>query len=451
VSRKFIRIAFIAMLISVSIMCCAEASPVWNPTAFAGGDGSSARPFEINNVTQITYFRDTCNSGAAVTGVHFMVTGDIDLSSVTNWTPIRNFSGHFNGRGHTISNLTITSNGDLIGFFSGTASGGRIENVNLVSVNVSGNLNVGGLLGANDVGTVQNCSVSGTVRGNSGVGMLSGANYGGGVISNCTASGKVVATGSYVGGLVGSNYAVISNSAAYTIISGWSSVGGIAGENYTGAGNVLNCIASGRVIGTGSYVGGLIGRNYSESTMSGCLFDVQGTGRSDSSIGRTTAEMTSGNPGGLGGAWTYESGYYPQPDELVDSAFRNIRSISALFAVPLYLKAGDTSAKVTQAFTVPLTTADGTPITWSASPSGVLKIDTYGNATFYAPATQAVDLTATAGEYQKLFSLSVTGITEDDGGNTDKGSGGGCTTGSMMGLILVLLAGLSLMVKKHRN
>jgi hypothetical protein len=158
-----------------------------------------------------------------------------------------------------------------------------VSSVKLVTVDVSGELNVGGLAGANIGGIVQNCEVSGSVSGNSGLGMVLGANYEFGTVQGCQANGTVTGTGSYIGGIVGSNYATVTNgNKSYAAVQGNGNVGGIVGENYTENGKVIGNQVYGGVRGQ-FYVGGVVGRNHSNTTtmpvVSGNTFSQAGTGQ----------------------------------------------------------------------------------------------------------------------------------------------------------------------------
>lgn len=106
---------------------------------------------------------DYVNAGNSCKGMTFKLANDIDLKSVENFTPIGkkdcNFIGTFDGGGHTISNLTITSDKDYVGLFGYVSGDGKIKNITLINAKVSGNANVGGLVGYNE-GEIENCTAS---------------------------------------------------------------------------------------------------------------------------------------------------------------------------------------------------------------------------------------------------------------------------------------------------
>lgn len=123
---------------------------------------------------------------------------------------------------------------------------------------VSGSSDVGGLVGSSSRGTITLCYATGTV-------MATGSYVGGlaGVSSTTTfsyATGTIMTSGSYVGGLVGSG-GIITSCYATGAVSGNFYVGGLAGDNGSSSSIITSCYATGGVMATGSYVGGLIGRN----------------------------------------------------------------------------------------------------------------------------------------------------------------------------------------------
>ena len=199
------------------------------------------------------------------------LAADIDLTG-TEWTPIPNFAGTFDGNGKTITGLTINQSAmDNVGLFASIDDVGTVKNLKLDKVNVTANSNVGAIAGENR-GTIENCSVSGSVTGssnNSYVGGIAGFHRKGSITdchSSATVEGKV-----YVGGIAGQNDAMLGSasiiacystgSVTATINSNfYSYAGGVVGLNSNGA--VLTaCYATGDVKGDGAYVGGVVGDN----------------------------------------------------------------------------------------------------------------------------------------------------------------------------------------------
>jgi hypothetical protein len=162
------------------------------------------------------------------------------------------------------------------------------------SGNVTGDENVGGLVGGNPGGTVSNSYSTGSVTGYSSVGGLAGGNYDGSV-SNSYSTANVTGYSS-VGGLVGENMLDdVSDSYSTGSVTGYSSVGGLVGENKW-RGTVSGSYSTGSVTGNSS-VGGLVGWNaaMNEAIVSNSFWDIETSGQttSDGGTGKTTAEMKS--------------------------------------------------------------------------------------------------------------------------------------------------------------
>jgi hypothetical protein len=191
----------------------------------------------------------------------FRLKNDLDLATEPNFY-IPYFAGEFDGNGHKISNLSFDFNFvSHVGLFGCLAPGGKVTQVGVENVNITGNNFVGGLVGEND-GTVSYSYSTGSVTGNEYVSGLVGRNVEG-TVSDSHSTGS--ATGNeYVGGLVGYNYGTVSNSYSTGSVTGNNLVGGLVGFN--GWSTVSNSYSSGSVIG-GDDVGGLVGRN-AEATVS---------------------------------------------------------------------------------------------------------------------------------------------------------------------------------------
>jgi len=250
------------------------------------GSGTSADPFRISTINHLVWFQQ----GGAVWNSHyyFVQTADIDASETKTWSvkndsargfnPVGNetvcaFNGHYNGKGHTISNVYIKRDTiNVVGFF-GLVSGGSIDSLNLTNIYVKGKNYVGGLAGRIvDSATVTNCSTSGTVvdynTASTSVGGLIGETYQGCTVSNSHSNANVAAQGGIVGGLVGRNYqSTLSRCYSTGYVSGNYSLGGLVGINYTGT--ITGSYATGNVWGNAD-MGGLVGRITSKSYVSGC-------------------------------------------------------------------------------------------------------------------------------------------------------------------------------------
>ena len=200
------------------------------------------------------------------------LAADIDLTG-TEWTPIPNFAGTFDGNGKTITGLTINQpSTDNVGLFASIDDEGTVKNLKLDKVNVTANSNVGAVAGQNR-GTIENCSVSGKVAGssdNSCVGGIAGFHRKGS-ITDCHSSATVTGK-AYVGGIAGQSsaiegattitacYSTGSITATKSNTTGYSYAGGVVGLN-TNKAILTACYATGDVKGDGNYVGGVVGDN----------------------------------------------------------------------------------------------------------------------------------------------------------------------------------------------
>ncbi len=242
----------------------------------------------------------------------FRLTNDLDLAGEPGFY-IPYLAGEFDGNDHKISDLRLDSNlVSPLGLFGCLVSGGKITQVGVENVTVTGTSCVGGLVGTND-GTVSNSHSTGSVNCcHNNVGGLVGSNWG--PVSNCYSSGNVTGdeyvgglvgssavdvissystasvTGRWgVGGLVGLNIGPVSNCYSIADVTGKYSVGGLVG--FIDRGTVSKCYATGNVNGD-SGVGGLVGDN-DEGTVSNCFWDTETRGQagSDGGTGKTTVEM----------------------------------------------------------------------------------------------------------------------------------------------------------------
>ena len=216
------------------------------------------------------------------TDINITLTADIDLTG-KNWTPIgtsfsNKYTGTFDGGGHTIKGLTVTTNDQFVGLFGSIGYAGTVKNVMMEDVQITSNHGsgfAGGVAGFSD-GTIENCSVSGSVSGTVYVGGVVGAQWNGST-TGCSSSATVKGT-VYVGGVVGQTNGGATMTACYATgnviieidpvsnISG----GGLVGLN--GGNGVCACYATGNVTSTGSSTGyvhifGLLGDNFNTVTV----------------------------------------------------------------------------------------------------------------------------------------------------------------------------------------
>lgn len=211
------------------------------------------------------------SSDTDLTDTDYSLTSDLDMSGISLspiGTETNNFTKSFYGLDHILSNVSMTATTAGYGLFGFISGSGSVENLNLTSVTLTNDDSynyVGILIGYVDVGSVDSCSVSGsmTISGkqNGGlVGKLYGASS---TISNSTVSlTSFSGTGYSHGGLVGYMWAdTISNCSVTAVIDlsgGGNDIGGIVGH-LNDTGTISYCTFSGTINSDGSYVGGIVG------------------------------------------------------------------------------------------------------------------------------------------------------------------------------------------------
>ena len=215
------------------------------------------------------------------TDINITLTADIDLTG-KDWTPIgtnyeNRYKGTFDGGGHTIKGLTVTTNDQFVGLFgyldrAGTVKNVVMENIQITSNHVLMSGNTGGVVGYS-WGTIENCSVSGSVSGTNCVGGVVGSQKAGSIIG-CSSSAIVKGT-RYVGGVAGEKQGTMTacyatGDVTLKIDSPQNLyVGGLVG--FSGNARVLACYAIGNVNSEGRntgnvHFGGLFGENYTVVT-----------------------------------------------------------------------------------------------------------------------------------------------------------------------------------------
>ena len=157
----------------------------------SNGNGTKDNPFMIYTIEDLQAMKVNLTA-------HYALANDIDASVTEEWNsgagfePVGpdwdiHFTGSLDGRNFTISGLYINRpSTDLVGLFGYVDSGGSVSNVGVVNVDIKGRYDVGGLVGYIGSGSVSNCSATGSVSGDSGVGGLLGMNYDSVVTACCT-------------------------------------------------------------------------------------------------------------------------------------------------------------------------------------------------------------------------------------------------------------------------
>ena len=241
---------------------------------------SNTKTYTVYNTNGLMNIAELVNGGKS--DINITLDTDIDLTG-KDWTPIgtdydNSYKGTFDGGGHTITGLTFTTNDEYAGLFGWLNRAGTVKNVVMEGVQITSNQIYGGSIGGvvgYSWGTIENCSVSGSVSGTVYVGGVVGAQIGGS-ITGCSSSATVKGTVD-VGGVAGQTNSSATLTACYATgnvtieinpaknIAGGSLVGMNAGSS------LLACYATGNVTSTGSStgnvsIGGFLGGNYTTVT-----------------------------------------------------------------------------------------------------------------------------------------------------------------------------------------
>ena len=257
---------------------------------------SNTKTYTVYNADGLLAWNEAAQKDRSI---NCTLNADIDLTG-KGWTPIGTdydnaYTGTFDGGGHTIMGLTVTTNYQYVGLFGRLGEAGTVKNVVMEGVNNHSLGYAGGVVGFSRGGTIENCSVSGSVSGTLCAGGVVGSQREAS-ITGCSSSATVKGT-RYVGGVAGETNSSATMAACYatgnvTIELGHRDrvdVGGLVGFN-AGRNGLLACYATGNVTSTGSgaskvYIGGLLGGNY--TTVTACYWKnnyEQGIGYNDESI-----------------------------------------------------------------------------------------------------------------------------------------------------------------------
>ena len=238
--------------------------------------------YTVYNANGLMNVAELVNGGK--TDINITLDKNIDLTG-KDWTPIgtsNSYSGTFDGGGHTITGLTVTTNDEYAGLFGWLGKAGTVKNVVMEGIQITCNHGLGyagGVAGFSWGGTIENCSVSGSVSGTVYVGGVVGAQWNGS-ITGCSSSATVKGTVD-VGGVAGQTNSSATLTACYATgnvtleiapkknIAG----GGLVGMN--AGSSLLACYATGNVTSTGSstgkvHIGGFLGGNY--TTVTACYW-----------------------------------------------------------------------------------------------------------------------------------------------------------------------------------
>ncbi|KAB4208068.1 fimbrillin family protein [Bacteroides uniformis] len=270
---------------------------------------SNTNTYTVYNADGLMNVAESVNGGK--TDINITLTADIDLTG-KGWTPIGTdydnaYTGTFDGGGHTITGLTVTTNDEyagLFGYLGNFGKFGTVKNVVMDGIQITCNHRLGyaGGVARYSWGTIENCSVSGSVSGTVYVGGVVGAQIDGS-ITGCSSSATVKGMVD-VGGVAGQTNSSATLTACYATgnvtleidpkknIAG----GGLVGMN--AGSSLLACYATGNVTSTGSstgyvHIGGFLGNNY--TTVTACYWKnnhEQGIGYNKKSTGATKVDGT---------------------------------------------------------------------------------------------------------------------------------------------------------------
>ena len=244
---------------------------------------SNTKTYTVYNADGLLAWNEAAQKDRSI---NYTLTADIDLTG-KDWSPIgtnfyNSYTGTFDGGGHTIMGLTVTTNDQYVGLFGRLGKAGTVKNVVMDGIQITCNHRLGyagGVAGFSWGGTIENCSVSGSVSGTICAGGVVGIQWEAsitGCSSSATVKGMV-----QVGGVAGETNSGATMAACYATGNVTIEIdpidnilgGGLVGFN--AGSSVLACYATGNVTSTGSstgnvYIGGFLGGNY--TTVTACYW-----------------------------------------------------------------------------------------------------------------------------------------------------------------------------------
>ena len=320
-------------------------SVIWDGTTasgFAGGDGTAANPYKISNGRELAYLLQTNNSGTSYAGKYIVLTRDIYLNDITNysswentppknkWEGLNNFAGNIDGRNHTVFGMFMEGT-EKVGFINSTISSSSIMDVYIHNLNFDkfrinalkiyqsyrGAKYIGCVIGYAETGIIENCQLNGYINAyiNNGwdwfvggcIGDFYNGNSGGGLELRNITNYTTIRSGYSVGGIAGEIYkkendgvVIIENCINYGSIWGDLCVGGILGtlDNDHGSCSLSYLGNDGTVNGENS-VGGIVGRFWGGGYAHSSLCRSYNNGNI---VGRSDSDSTSSWVGGIIGA-----------------------------------------------------------------------------------------------------------------------------------------------------
>ena len=244
---------------------------------------SNTKTYTVYNADGLLAWNEAAQKDRSI---NCTLTADIDLTGKV-WTPIgtgydNSYTGTFDGGGHTITGLTVTTNDGYAGLFGYIGDAGTVKNVVMDGIQITCNHRLGsagGVAGFSRGGTIENCSVSGSVSGTIRAGGVVGVQWEAS-ITGCSSSATVKGL-AYVGGVAGETNSGATMAACYAtgnVTIEMHPINNILGGGLVGfnaGSSVLACYATGNVTSTGSstgnvYIGGFLGGNY--TTVTACYW-----------------------------------------------------------------------------------------------------------------------------------------------------------------------------------
>lgn len=253
----------------------------WDGTAKTAPTQDKNGVYQIGTAAKLAWFADAVNKGD--TTISGKLTANINLNGKT-WTAIgtdsNKFAGTLDGDSHTVSGLAGT--GGLVYYLS---ANGTVKSL-CVDCAIDGTSNVGGIADKSE-GRIENCLVSGYIKGGDdvifGVGGIVGHGVAGNVISGCVSTADILfkysryAVQNGAGGIVGYTYGTVENcyfagnvhtNAKSVSAGGFGGLVGCARSNAV----MKDCYTVGAVTGPESSFGAVVGKVNSGATITNCAY-----------------------------------------------------------------------------------------------------------------------------------------------------------------------------------
>lgn len=250
----------------LSLLCVSFSSWAW----VYRGAGTAENPYKVQTKEDLIHVGDFENQE----GVYFRMTNDIVIHGML-WNPLGNFKGVFDGDGHHIVGLWITSGYNGVGLFNRILAPGEVKNLTIDQAVITGG---------------DWCGVLVSTNGN--------WEQHGGTIRNCHVTNSALSAKGCIGGIAGvSSGQIIDCSVTNTLIWGKDHVGGIVGHQEVGPSYIAGCTFMGNIYATSDCVGGIVGYSNTKKPagVTADIYDCAGYGSINiegSKLGGVAGEMT---------------------------------------------------------------------------------------------------------------------------------------------------------------